>query len=303
MSKETENNQHHRTLSYRPELDGLRAVAVLSVLFYHAGFGLFRGGFVGVDIFFVLSGYLMTSIILKETELNAFTLKRFYERRALRILPMLTPILVVSYFPAFNLMVEKELFFFTKSAFFSSISIANIFYSSTTKGYFDTSTDFIPLVHTWTLGVEEQFYVIIPLVFMLFWRFGKYSVFGVILALALASFYLTFAQINTIHKFYMLYTRFWELSIGSLIVLLPKQNKSDKLAFAGLAFILTAIFGFTEKLPNPSYYTLLPTVGTAFIILYLNHETGIGAILSGKNLVFIGLVSYSAYLIHQPKSD
>jgi peptidoglycan/LPS O-acetylase OafA/YrhL len=196
-----------RTLTYRPELDGLRAVAVLSVIFYHAGFSLFKGGYVGVDVFFVLSGYLMSSIILKEMESAKFTLQAFYERRARRILPMLLFTIFACYLPAYRYMIPKEFAFFTKSAFYSSIAVSNIFYSTTTKGYFDTSTDYIPLVHTWTLGVEEQFYVIIPLVFLVFWRFGKFYVCGMIVLLTLCSLFTTTLQIDSIRKFYLLYTR------------------------------------------------------------------------------------------------
>jgi peptidoglycan/LPS O-acetylase OafA/YrhL len=231
--KKIENNQteiyyseQRQHLKYRPELDGLRSIAILSVVFYHAGFTLLRGGFVGVDVFFVMSGYLMTTIIKNETESSVFTLKRFYERRARRIPPMLFFTLLVSYIPAQKYMIGKEFLFFSKSAFYSSIGISNILYSSTTRGYFDTTSHLLPLVHTWTLGVEEQFYVIIPLLFIVFWRFRKTAVFGVILTLAFISFYLTFAVMNRIQSFYMLYTRFWELAIGSLIVFLPQQKKS-----------------------------------------------------------------------------
>jgi peptidoglycan/LPS O-acetylase OafA/YrhL len=287
-------------IEYRPELDGLRAIAVISVMCYHAHLSLFKGGYVGVDVFFVLSGFLMSSIILREKEANKFTLQTFYERRARRILPMLTLTLAVSYIPAYLFMISDEFAFFTKSAFFSTIAAANVLYSKTTKGYFDTSVDRIPLIHTWTLGVEEQFYFIIPLIFILFWRFGKYSVCGIIAIMAIVSFLLTFLDtINSIHKFYMLYTRFWEMAIGSLIVFVPKQPKSDAASFAGLASILTAILMFDDNFPDPSYYTLLPTCGTALLILY-SSKTKIAAILSNSNLLTIGLVSYSAYLIHQP---
>jgi peptidoglycan/LPS O-acetylase OafA/YrhL len=214
MTEEREQiveNVQTRTLTYRPELDGLRAIAVLSVLCYHAKFSLFRGGYVGVDVFFVLSGFLMSSIILREMEENKFTLRAFYERRARRILPMLMFTLFVSYVPACIFLVDNNFAFFTKSAFFSSVAVSNIFYSKTTKGYFDTSTDFIPLVHTWTLGVEEQFYVVIPLIFIFIWRFGKYYVCGVVAVLAIGSFYLTFLPLNSIQKFYMLHTRYFSI--------------------------------------------------------------------------------------------
>jgi peptidoglycan/LPS O-acetylase OafA/YrhL len=149
------------------------------------------------------------------------------------------------------------------------------------------------------LGVEEQFYVILPLLFIGIHRFGKSWIFGSILGLALASFALTFVEINSIHKFYMLYTRFWELAIGSLVAFLPKLNKNATLAYAGLAAILVAIFNFTDKLPEPSYYTLMPTVGTALLIVFAR-QTIVAQFLSTKPLVQIGLISYSIYLIHQP---
>jgi peptidoglycan/LPS O-acetylase OafA/YrhL len=196
------------SINYRAELDGMRAIAILSVLCYHAGFSLFKGGYVGVDVFFVLSGYLMSSIILRESEANEFTLRAFYERRARRILPMLILTLLVSYIPALVFRLDdKFATFFAKSAFYSSIAVSNIFYASTTRGYFDTSSDLIPLIHTWTLGVEEQFYFIIPLIFILFWRFGKKFVGKVIILMAIGSFYLTFVTSNPIEKFYMLHTR------------------------------------------------------------------------------------------------
>jgi peptidoglycan/LPS O-acetylase OafA/YrhL len=218
-SEKTLENSQPRTLTYRAELDGLRAIAVLSVLCYHAKFSLFKGGYVGVDVFFVLSGFLMSSIIYREMEENKFTLRAFYERRARRILPMLIFTLFVSYVPAYIFMADKNFVFFTKSALFSSVAVSNIFYSQTTKGYFDTSTDFIPLVHTWTLGVEEQFYVIIPLIFILVWPFGKHYVCGVIAILAIGSFYLTFLSLSSIQKFYMLHTRYMFFFFSSLLLI------------------------------------------------------------------------------------
>jgi peptidoglycan/LPS O-acetylase OafA/YrhL len=202
-------HQNSKKLKYRAELDGLRAIAVTSVVFYHAGFKLFKGGYVGVDVFFVLSGFLMSSIILRENEAGKFTLRAFYERRARRILPMLMLTLIISYIPAYLLLTRDELRFFIKSSFYSSIAGSNIFYSKTTRGYFDTSSDLIPLIHTWTLGVEEQFYVIIPLIFIIFWRLGKYFVCSIIATIAIVSFCLTrFYAFNSIQRFYLLYTRY-----------------------------------------------------------------------------------------------
>jgi peptidoglycan/LPS O-acetylase OafA/YrhL len=295
------SNSQSPTLTYRPELDGLRAIAVLSVVFYHAGFKIFQGGFVGVDIFFVLSGFLMTSIIVKELKQDRFTLLAFYERRIRRILPMLFFTIIVSFFPARRYLVTKDFIFFIDSALLSSIGLSNFLYSTTTKGYFDTNTDFIPLVHTWTLAVEEQFYLIIPVLFLTLWKLGLNFVLITLSVISLISFALTFHTSNEILNFYMLYTRFWELAIGSFIVFARKQNKSEIISFVGQASILTAVFGFDESMSNPSYFTLLPTVGTALFILYTDNNHSItGRVLSKEPFIHIGLVSYSAYLIHQP---
>ncbi len=133
---------------YRSELDGLRAIAVLAVIFYHAWFEFCRGGFVGVDVFFALSGYLMTSIIMREIEKGEFTIMKFYERRIRRILPMLYTTIIVCYYPAYKYLVEKEFQSYTNSAFLASIGLSNFLFAYTTKVYFDTLTDSIPLVHT-----------------------------------------------------------------------------------------------------------------------------------------------------------
>jgi peptidoglycan/LPS O-acetylase OafA/YrhL len=295
------NAEVSNKVNYRVELDGLRAIAVLAVIFYHAGFKICQGGFVGVDVFFVLSGFLMTSIIIKEFRQDKFTLLRFYERRVRRILPMLFFTITCCYYPAQKYLVETEFFYFCKSALLASVGSSNFLFAASTKGYFDTRTDLIPLVHTWTLGVEEQFYVIIPLIFILLWRLGRNAVLFVIASLALVSFCLTFSpHINSVYKFYMLYTRFWELAIGSLIVFLPKQTPSNIFAYIGLACIFVSIFGYNENMPNPSFFTLLPTIGSALIIVFGNDEIISGRVLSFKPMVWIGLTSYSSYLIHQP---
>ena len=293
---ETSKNTIHQ---YRTEIDGLRCIAVLAVIFFHADFSSFKGGFVGVDVFFVISGYLMTGIILNEKASGTFTLLRFYERRARRILPMLYFTLFACYLPAYRYLIEKEFKFFTRSVSWASFGSSNFLFSTTTQGYFDTATNLIPLVHTWTLGVEEQFYVIIPLIFVSIWPLGKHTVLFVINALATVSFCLTFLTMNATFKFYMLYTRFWELAIGSIVVFVPKQTKSELFSCAGSCAILTSILAYNEDLPNPSFYTLLPTLGTAVFILY-SEGTFIAKILSNSIISKIGLISYSAYLLHQP---
>jgi hypothetical protein len=237
--------------AYRPELDGF--------IFYHAGFSFCKGGFVGVDVFFVLSGYLMTSIIMREIQKGEFTLIRFYERRVRRILPMLYFTIAVCYYPAYKYLIEKEFLYFTKSAFLASVGASNFLFATITKGYFDTKTDFIPLVHTWTLGVEEQFYVILPLLFITLWRFGRNVVVFALTSLAVLSFYLTFGLMNPINNFYMLYTRFWELAIGSLINFKSEQKQSNAFSYIvsnifslmGMGFIFISIFVYDESILNP----------------------------------------------------
>jgi peptidoglycan/LPS O-acetylase OafA/YrhL len=297
---ETDQKQDRVLGSYRPELDGLRAIAILAVIFYHAEFTFCTGGFVGVDVFFVLSGYLMTSIISRESQNNEFSVMKFYERRIRRILPMLYSTIALFYYPAYKYLSDKEFLYFTKSSFLASFGLSNFLFASTTNGYFDTNTDLIPLIHTWTLGVEEQFYAVIPLVFACSWRFGRSTLIVVIASLALISFTLTFIVVNPVYKFYMLYTRFWELAMGSLIVFLPKQEHSDVASYIGVAFIFTSIFTFNTEMPDPSYFTLLPTIGTLLVIVFTSDKTIVGRVLSLKPFVWIGLVSYSAYLIHQP---
>jgi peptidoglycan/LPS O-acetylase OafA/YrhL len=292
------------SIKHRPELDGLRAIAVLAVIFYHAGFGLVKGGFVGVDVFFVLSGYLITTIILKEHEWAEFTLFKFYERRIRRILPMLFLTILVCYLTAYFVCTEKEFIYFAKSALLASLGLSNFLFAAE-KPYFDNETDHSPLVHTWTLAVEEQFYVIVPLVFMLLYRFGKRTVLAVIVLIAFASFILTFVDFDLNFKFYMLSTRFWELAVGSITSFLPVRNNSyifsNVFSFTGITFILIAVFSFNESMPNPSYFTLIPTIGTSLVIIFARNESNIIVrLLSLKPVVWIGLISYSVYLIHQP---
>jgi peptidoglycan/LPS O-acetylase OafA/YrhL len=287
--------------AYRPELDGLRAIAILAVMLYHAKLPLCQGGYVGVDVFFVLSGFFMTSIITRDIQKNEFTLLKFYERRARRILPMLYCTIAITYLPAYTYLIAEDFHKFAKTGLLASLGLSNLYFAATTKGYFDTSTDLIPLIHTWTLGVEEQFYVIIPLLFVLFTRFGRKIVPSVLIILALISFSLTFLpEIDPVYSFYMLYTRFWELAIGSLLTFLPKMKESNVFSAIGLFLILTATVSFNESMPDPSYFTLCPTIGTALVILFANSQTLTGRFLSTRPLVLIGLISYSAYLIHQP---
>lgn len=296
-------------MNYRREIDGLRALAVLPVILYHAGFQALSGGFVGVDIFFVISGYLITSIILGEKQAGTFSLVSFYERRARRILPPLFLVMLTCLPFAYLWLMPSHLVEFSRSLIYVPLFVSNMFFLKR-SGYFDSAVELKPLLHTWSLAVEEQYYLFFPAILLLIWRLPRRWMVGFFLVIGLVS--LGLAQFNFFSKsadFYILPTRFWELLIGVLVAFYltnvnHREILSNKLAnlvsFAGLALVLYSVFFLTKDTPYPSFYTLIPTMGTAFIILFATPKTFVGRLLSTRLLVGIGLISYSAYLWHQP---
>ena len=294
---------------YRREIDGLRALAVLPVMFFHAGFQNFSGGFVGVDVFFVISGYLITSIILIDLENDSFSLINFYERRARRILPALFFITLICVPFAWFLLLPADLKDFSQSLAAVSLFASNfLFYIE--SSYFEASSEFKPLLHTWSLAVEEQFYLVFPLLFVFLWRLGSRWVIIVLTTIFIAS--LTLAEWAS-HRmpaaaFYLLPTRCWELFLGSFAAfyLIKSEHKDFRKtirelgSWLGMLLILYSIFAYSESTPFPGVYALVPTVGTLLLILFSNDKTVIGRFMGNKILVGIGLVSYSAYLWHQP---
>lgn len=300
-------------MKYRREIDGLRAVAVLPVIFYHAGFKAFEGGFIGVDVFFVISGYLITTIILSDMNNQKFSIVTFYERRARRILPALFFVMFCCLPFAWLWLIPEHLKEFTESLAAVSVFSSNIFFWSK-SGYFSTASELQPLIHTWSLAVEEQYYVLFPLFLMALWKLRKRWIFGSLIVVAIVS--LLAAQWGAHHKpsatFYLLPTRAWELAIGALIAFyflykqehaeFIKSHKKTSEAFGviGLLFIAYSIFVFDKNTPFPGAYALIPTIGTALIIIFSTSETVIGRFLSIKIMVGIGILSYSTYLWHQP---
>ena len=292
---------------YRKEIDGLRALAVIPVILFHAGFEWVSGGYIGVDIFFVISGYLITSILLDELQSGNFSICHFYERRARRILPALFLVLFVCLPFAWRWFLPDELVAFGKSLIAAVAFVSNILFWLETD-YFTASSDLIPLLHTWSLAVEEQFYIIFPLFLVVFWKRGRDILLIIIILVALVSLGLTewgwryFPDAN----FYLIPTRAWELMIGVLVAFYlfykeQPQGKFNEVASSlGLAMIIASLFFLDKSLPFPSVYTLIPTVGVALVILFATTNTLVNKILSVKLLVAIGLVSYSAYLWHQP---
>lgn len=300
-------------MKYRPEIDGLRAVAVLSVIFFHAGIRYFDGGFVGVDVFFVISGFLITTIILRDIEAGNFSIANFYERRIRRILPALTIVIVVSLPFAYYLLMPSPLEEFSESLVAVSLFYSNFLFWLKT-GYFQLDSELKPLLHTWSLAVEEQYYLFFPLLLILISRFRKRKRVVILSVLFIIS--IALAQIGSriypTATFYLLPARLWEILMGAFVAFYSFYKKDETspkeipviakqiLSALGLSLIFYAIFAFNEESPFPSFYTLVPTFGTALIILFASEETVTHKILQNKLFVGIGLISYSAYLWHQP---
>lgn len=296
-------------MEYRREIDGLRALAVLPVILFHAGFDTFSGGFVGVDIFFVISGYLITTIILTELEQGKFSIVNFYERRARRILPALFLVMLVCIPFAWLWLLPSDMKDFSQSLVAVSIFLSNVLFWDQ-SGYFDTAAELKPLLHTWSLAVEEQYYVLFPLLLIWCWKLGKRRILILLVLVFIISLIIAqwAAYVKPTTAFYLLPTRCWELLIGGFAAFyLSKVNhKNFDKSFCevggsiGVALIIYAVFFYSKTTPFPGFYALVPTLGTVLVILCANQQNIIGKFLGNKVFVGIGLISYSAYLWHQP---
>ena len=291
-------------LTYRPEIDGLRALAVVPVILFHAGYETFSGGFVGVDVFFVISGYLITSILVADIERGRFSLVAFYERRARRILPALILVMLVCIPFSWMWMLPDPLENFGQSVVATTLFANNILLFLT-SGYWDLTSEFKPLLHTWSLAVEEQYYLLFPLFLIGAWRWGKAKLFWLVVGLSFVS--LAFAEWSWRNapeaNFFLAPTRAWELLAGSITAFLVQRRgvqSTSLLSMAGLLAILFAIFAFDETTPFPSLYALVPVCGVVLFILYAGTDTLSARLMSFRFLVGMGLISYSAYLWHQP---
>jgi len=292
---------------YRSDIDGLRAIAVLSVLSFHLNPSLLPGGFVGVDVFFVISGYLITSLILYQIRSGSFSLYDFYLRRMRRILPALFLILVASLVAACLILRTKDFLWYSRSFIFATFQISNIFFQQDV-GYFDPSFDTTPLLHTWSLGVEEQFYLIFPSLLILAHKQIR-GYFTPILGIALVGiisfvFSVWSVEVNSKIAFYSISSRFWELSIGALLALNQTKFRSHFLVeIVGIVGIFLLILSFitTRNTDFPGYNALLPCLATAALIFSGKEaQTFTTRFLSLRPLVLIGLISYSLYLWHWP---
>ncbi len=295
------------TLAYRRDIDGLRAIAVLAVVLFHFGVPGVTGGFVGVDVFFVISGFLITSIIWRERQTGRFSFIDFWARRARRILPALFVMMAATLAVGWFLLAPKDYEELGRSAHYQVIFTSNLLFSRQ-HGYFDVSSDIKPLLHTWSLAVEEQFYIVFPLLLTLLssrlkhWRVALFAVL-------LASFGMSVWAVS--HEpqkaFFLLHLRAWELLAGAMLAVLPMREWRASPALAqgvsliSLALILIAVFGFDATTPFPGATALLPVLGVVGLIWANGQQhTWVGRMLSSRVMVGIGLISYSWYLWHWP---
>lgn len=296
-------------MKYRSEIDGLRAVAVIPVILFHAGYEIFSGGFVGVDVFFVISGYLITTILINEFNAGTFNLVNFYKRRALRILPALVLVTLFCVPLAWLFLLPVQTVEFFQSVMSVATFSSNLLFWAQSGDYFDTSAELKPLLHTWSLAVEEQYYIIFPIILMLTWRFGRKIIiplFIFLFCISLLAAELMVSQ-SPSTAFYWLHMRGWELLIGSFAAFILQKNTvliprvgAEILSLVGVLAIFVPIFVYDSKTPFPGLAALAPTLGTFCVILFASNGTAVHRLFSLKPLVFVGLISYSLYLWHQP---
>ena len=295
-------------MQYRPEVDGLRTVAVVPVVLFHADIALFAGGFVGVDIFFVISGYLITTILISDIAQGRYSLLRFYERRARRILPALFLVTLCTIPAALAWLAPRELEDYAQSLVAVVTFSSNILFWAE-SGYFGGDAALKPLLHTWSLAVEEQYYILFPPMLYFLWRFGVPLLVVVLTALLLASFGLACWMVTVAPgaAFYLLPTRGWQLLAGALTAFFlyyrpaPGPGPVSQLAGClGLGLIAWSVFTFDHHTPFPGLPALVPVAGCALLILFAVPGTLAQRMLAQPVFVGIGLISYSLYLWHQP---
>jgi peptidoglycan/LPS O-acetylase OafA/YrhL len=301
---------HHR---YRPEIDGLRAIAVLAVILYHADAPFLSGGYVGVDVFFVISGYLITSMMMVQHQSGSFSLLQFYERRARRILPALFLVLFLVSATAWG-MIPENLAHDTYESVLAALTMSSNIVFWRSVSYWDPTVDLRPLLHTWSLGVEEQFYLLYPLLFVLLWkgeRNGRRWVLPAVLVVAGISFglYLWLLNGRENSAFFLLPARLWELLAGAATAwLLPNQVRAwESAKWHMRARQLGACMGAVQILLAACYEPIgtavrlvLSVAGAVMLLAFALPTTWVGRVLGSRLFVGIGLISYSAYLFHQP---
>lgn len=302
-------NQQATSENYRPEIDGLRAIAVIAVVFYHFGIPGFNGGYVGVDVFFVISGFLITRIIITGLNTETFSLQNFYVKRARRILPAFFVMILVTTLASLVFLTPSDLMKYGESLFASSTFWSNYFFLKET-GYFSGPSYEMPILHTWSLSLEEQFYILMPIFIVACYRveFLEKYIKHIIISLLILSLLIAEMELSSKPEraFFSLHTRFWELALGSAIALgVVRKSKilylNTALSLLGLGLIIFAIYFYDNNTPFPGLTALAPCVGAALLIIFSDQNTPLcGRILSSTLFVAVGLISYSLYLWHWP---
>lgn len=296
-------------IKHRTDIDGLRALAVIPVILFHAGYDWVSGGFVGVDVFFVISGFLISSILVKEMNAGYFTFAQFYERRVRRIVPALLTVLIASLIGGYFILLPGEYSNLGKTTVTTLTFVPNIHYWITSSTYFGIDIVTLPLLHTWSLGVEEQFYLLFPPLLVVLRKLPKASLVPITLLLIFSlSLWvnLGLAERDSRFSFYMLPTRAWELLAGVIVSLgllptLRQRLLANVLSFTGLVLILVPMAVLNEHSVFPGINAVFPALGAALLI-YSNTEvkTTVRSLLEQPILVYVGLISYSLYLWHWP---
>lgn len=292
---------------YRADIDGLRAIAVCLVMGYHIRFNHFDGGFIGVDVFFVISGYLISSILVRDIDSDRFSITGFYERRIRRIFPALMGVLTFTSVLAWRYCFPSDMVDYARSLVAAVLSVSNIYFSQK-SGYFDFASVGRPLLHTWSLAVEEQFYIVFPLLLLVIHRYASRHRSQILIALTALSFAASAILVFRFptSTFYLAPTRAWELLVGTIVSLglvrLPNRRWAREIAgLAGLALLAAGGLFLSEATPFPGAAALVPCVGAALIILGgMNRDTLSAKLLSLPPIVFVGTISYSLYLWHWP---
>lgn len=297
---------------YRPDIDGLRAIAILLVILFHSGFSIFKGGYIGVDVFFVISGFLITSIIDKEIQNKTFSYRNFYLRRIRRIIPVLVFVMIVITIPAYFILFANNLEAYSRTLLYTLLCSNNIHLYITSGNYFAENSDLLPFLHTWSLSVEEQFYFILPpFLLVLHKKFNSQKRAIIIYTLCfialLFSIYQSYS--NPSAAYFLLPARLFELAIGSALAMnwnnLPKlnQQKNNLLSLIGFLLIIIPAIVLDKSSIFPGINALWPCLGTALLLFsgqYINKKGLINKLIENKIVVGIGLISYSLYLWHWP---
>lgn len=295
------------TFGNRRDIDGLRALAVIPVVLYHFGFGAFSGGFVGVDVFFVISGFLITSIIFREISAGRFSFVDFWARRARRIIPALSVMMLAALVVGWMLMPASDYSQLGRAVRYQAMFVSNILFMRQ-DGYFNPASDFKPLLHTWSLSVEEQYYIIFPLLMVLLIRYLRHWRLA-LLGLLVVSFALNVWVIKRQPDaaFFLLPMRAWELLCGAMLAVIPVSERRvsswvyQVVSLLGLVAVLYAIFAFDKYTLFPGWAAVLPVLGATAMIWANGHaSTLVGRLLSMPLMVAVGLISYSWYLWHWP---